>query len=118
MRCHLRGILSQIALVVILERRCHAGPHFHSGVPDQISAAPKLVFLGRSPEVLAPQSHQELTVACGERFLGKAKTTAWNPCCYAYCVSSTTGSGVLGSTVDIASEKARAAANPRFLLMY
>jgi hypothetical protein len=35
--------------------------------------AHKLVFLGRPAEVLAPQSHQELGVGCGEGFLGKAK---------------------------------------------
>jgi hypothetical protein len=36
-------------------------------------AAHKLVFLGSPAARLAPQSHQELTVACGKGFLGKAK---------------------------------------------
>jgi hypothetical protein len=31
------------------------------------------VFLGSPAEGLAPQSHEELTVGCGEGFLGKAK---------------------------------------------
>jgi len=37
------------------------------------SAAQNQVFLGSPGEGLAPQSDQELTVGCGEGFLGKAK---------------------------------------------
>jgi hypothetical protein len=33
------------------------------------------VFLGGPADGLAHQSHQELTVGCGEGFLGRAKTT-------------------------------------------
>jgi hypothetical protein len=35
--------------------------------------AHNLVFLGSPAEGFAPQLHQELTVGCGEGFLGKAK---------------------------------------------
>jgi hypothetical protein len=37
------------------------------------------VFLGSPAEGLAAQSHQELTVGCGEGFLGKAKNNRSEP---------------------------------------
>jgi hypothetical protein len=36
------------------------------------------VFLGSPAEGLTPQSHQDLTVACGEGFLGKAKNNRYS----------------------------------------
>ena len=53
--------------------------------------AHKLVFLGSLAEGLAPQSHQELTVGCGEGFLGKVKNNHDESFLPLLCVSSSIG---------------------------
>ena len=63
-------------------------PKVKRGDDQYLRAAQKLVFLGSSAEVPAPQPNHKLTEACEGGILGKAKNRHFEPLFRNYCESS------------------------------